>query len=56
MNELKNIPVTTVPSLNQNDLAEQMMETFNNDLPNTTDNALLYHYYIYGSIENRKYK
>lgn len=36
MNELKNIPVTTVPTLNQNDLAEQMMETFNNDLPNQT--------------------
>jgi hypothetical protein len=37
MNELKNIPVTTVPSLNQNDLAKQMMETFNNDLPNQTN-------------------
>ena len=37
MNELKNIPVTSVPSLNQNDLAKQMMETFNNDLPNQTN-------------------
>jgi hypothetical protein len=37
MNELKNKPIVELPSLNQNDLAKQMMETFNNDLPNQTN-------------------
>lgn len=52
----ENIRYCLKTELIPSDFNIMMYKQLNNDLPNTTDNALLYHYYIYGSIENRKYK